>query len=846
MKKLNLIILLILALSISTDAQAACIFKKKKKKVETKEVVAAPKPEKTEKPATKGPKPYKDVITKKASSSKGFFTVHKVESNYFFEIPDSMLGRDMLVVNRISKAPASGKKSFLGYAGDQIGENVIRFDKGPNDKIYMKSISYSERSQDTLGMYFNVLNSNIQPILASFEVKAYNKDSVTKKQNSVIDITDYVNSDNVILHFDDQIKKAMSIGNYFADRSYTDTIKAFPINIEIRTVKTYGQKSQNSSDVAGEPLTYELNSSILLLPKTPMKARYYDPRVGYFTTSYTDFDKNPQGVERVSMVTRWRLEPKPEDLEKYNKGELVEPAKPIVFYIDPSTPKKWIPYLKQGVDDWQKAFEYAGFKKAIYALDAPKDSSWSLEDARHSAIVYKASNVPNASGPHVHDPRSGEIIETHINWYHNVMKLLHDWYFVQTAATNVKARNVQYDDELMGQLIRFVSSHEVGHTLGLRHNFGSSNTVAVEKLRNKAWVEANGHTPSIMDYARFNYIAQPEDNISEAGLFPRIGIYDNWSIDWGYRYYSNFKTPEDEVTYLNKLVINKLAEDKRYKFGTETDSNDPRNQSEDLGDNAMKASYYGIKNLQRILPNLLQWTVEPEKDYSNTASMYSEISSQFSRYMGHVAKNIAGIYTTPRKVEEKGLVYEHVATATQKEAMSFLNNQLFTSPKWLFNKELVQKAGIDPIANIGNIQKNILNRLISKNTIDKLLQNETLNGNKAYTAFNMLSDLKRSVWTELNSEKQIDIYRRNLQKNYVDACISVLDVSSAGGIVVSPSLGVRIVSNSTSDATAIVRAHLIYLKAEIRKASASKNAIGNAHLSELYNKIENALNPKKN
>lgn len=839
MKKINLILLLIICAGISFDAQAFLFFKKKKK-VPVKELTTAAK---TEKPAAKGPKAYKEVITSKAKSTHGFFTVHKVDNSYFLEIPDSLLGRDLLTVNRIAKSAAESRKGFLGYAGDQIGENVIRFEKGPSDKIFLKTISYSERSKDSTGMYFSVLNSNVQPIMAAFDIKAYHKDSVKKALQSVIEITDFVNSDNSVLNFDERLKRMLSLGNIFADRSYIDTIKAFPMNIEIRTIKTYAQKPANPAATGGDPLTYVLNSSIVLLPKEPMKPRYFDPRVAYFATSYTDFDKNPQGIERITLSTRWRLEPKDEDLEKYKRGELVEPKKPIVFYIDPATPKKWVPYLIQGVNDWQKAFEQAGFKNAIYALEAPKDSTWSLEDARHSAIVYKPSDIPNASGPHVHDPRSGEILETHINWYHNVMQLLHDWYFVQASAIDPRARKVQFDDELMGQLIRFVSSHEVGHTLGLRHNWGSSSTVPVEKLRDKAWVEANGHTPSIMDYARFNYVAQPEDSIKEAGIFPRIGMYDKWSIQWGYTYLPQFKTADEETPYLNQWVIKKLAEDKRYSFGTETDTNDPRNQNEDLGDNAMLASSYGIKNLQRILPHLFEWTKEQDKDYAGTTSMYTQITTQFGRYMGHVAKNIAGIYNTPKRVEQSGAVYENVPAAIQKNAVSFLDKQLFTTPTWLINNELIEKCGINPATTIGTIQKTILNRLIAKNTFDKLLQNETLNGASAYTAMQLIDDLKKSIWSELNSGKTIDIYRRNLQKTYVDAYISLINPTAPTTMMIPARFSMD--GTATSDATAIGRAHLTKLRAEIAAASGRASGISKAHLQELIAKIDKALKPDK-
>ncbi len=477
-------------------------------------------------PTRPGPKPYKDVITDKAITKKGLFLVHKIEDKWFFEFDDSLLGRDFLVVNRISKAPINTRSGFAGFAGDEINENVVRFEKGPNNKIFMRNISFSVYAKDsTKPMYKSVQNSNVQPIAAAFDIKAFSKDS----NGVVLELTDYINSDNDILYFASFFKTALRIGGMQSDKSYIVDIRSYPINTEIRTVKTYSKMSL-PSPIPGLPTagptgnaTFELNSSLVLLPKSTMRPRYYDDRVAYFTTEFTDFDADPQGVKDISMITRWRLEPKEEDMEKFRRGELVEPKKPIIYYIDPTTPEKWVPYLIQGVNDWQKAFEKAGFKNAIMAKRAPsksEDSTWSLEDARFSAIVYKPSDIPNASGPHIHDPRSGEILESHINWYHNVMRILRNWYLIQASPSDPKARKGKFDDELMGQLIRFVSSHEVGHTLGLPHNMGSSSAVPVEKLRDKAWVEANGHTPSIMDYARFNYVAQPEDGISQIGLYP--------------------------------------------------------------------------------------------------------------------------------------------------------------------------------------------------------------------------------------------------------------------------------------------------------------------------------------
>jgi len=463
--------------------------------------IAQPKADTTKSPLTaprssSGTKPYHEVITSKAITDEGLFKVHKIEDKYYFEIGDTMFGREILVVNRISKAGAGMRNGFFGYAGDQVGQNVIRFEKGPNNKIFLRNISFAEYSKDSTSPMFTAVNkSNVQPIAAAFDLKALTKDST----GNVIDITEYIGSDNDVLFFSSQIKSGMRIGSQQSDKSYIVGVRSYPLNIEINTVKTYSRVSAPTAGTGpaspGGNITIEMNSSLVLLPKVPMRPRYADPRIGYFTVGYTDFDANPQGVEAVRLIKRWRLEPKDADIEKYKRGELVEPKKPIIFYIDPATPKDWVPYLIQGVNDWQASFEKAGFKNAIIGKMAPtkeEDPEWSLEDGRYSAIVYKPSDVANASGPSISDPRSGEIMESHINWYHNVMELIHHWYFVQCAPVDPDARKMIYDNELMGQLIRFVSSHEVGHTLGLRHNYGSSSSVPVEKLRDKAWVEKNG------------------------------------------------------------------------------------------------------------------------------------------------------------------------------------------------------------------------------------------------------------------------------------------------------------------------------------------------------------------
>ena len=642
-----------------------------------------------------------------------------------------------------------------------------------------------------------------------------------------------------------------------SDRSYIEGVKAFAGNIEIRTVKTYNRTIQTGSfpgaaaPAAGgsQPTTLELNTSLVLLPLNPMQPRYFDDRVGYFTSqSITDFDRNPQGVKTVRLIKRFNLQPRPEDMEKYKRGELVEPVKPIVYYIDPTTPKKWVPYLIKGVNDWSVAFEAAGFKNAIVAKEAPtkeQDSTWSLEDASHNAIVYKPSDIANASGPSIIDPRSGEIMETHINWYHNVMSLLRNWYMVQTAAVDPKARKMVFDDELMGQLIRFVSSHEVGHTLGLRHNFGSSSTVPVEKLRDKAWVEANGHTPSIMDYARFNYVAQPEDNISETGLFPRIGDYDKWAIEWGYRLFPEFKSPDEELAKINSWTMEKLKDQRLWWGDGELNRDDPRSQTEDLSDNAMKASSYGIKNLQRIITQLPAYTKQPNEDYEGLREMYNQVATQYGRYIGHVTNNIGGVERTPKRQEQPGPVYAFTAKNKQKEAMGWLQENVFKTPTWLVQKNIAGLTGNDQAITILSMQNRAIGTLLSPSTINKLTRAENELGANAYSFTEVLTDLRKGIFSELTTKAPVDLYRRALQKSFTDRLISLVKPAAQGGTT-APSQGFSMPSlSSTSDGLSTAKAQLRLIQSSISAAIPATTDIPTKnHLIDLQDRIKEAFQPK--
>ena len=800
--------------------------------------------------AANGPKAYKDVITAKAKTTKGLFTVHKVDEKYYFEIDEKLFGREIMAVTRYSKVAGGGGV----YGGELANQQVVKFEKGPDNKIFMRVVTIISVADSSQPIYKAVRNSNLDPIAASFPVASLGKDST----GAVIDVTDFLKGDNQAVSLNALSKRRLNLTILQSDRSYIETIKSFPINTEVRTVKTFSSSaggglgapspfpssSLPAASAAGA-ITIETNTSFIILPEKPMQKRTNDVRVGYFADDYTVYSDNQQKVETENFIVRWKLQPRKEDMEKWKKGELVEPEKPIIYYIDPATPKKWRPYLIKGIDDWQVAFEKAGFKNAIMGKEWPEnDSTMSLEDARFSVIRYFASDIANAYGPNVHDPRSGEILESHIGWYHNVMSLVHDWYFVQTAAVDPDARKMTFDDDLMGNLIRFVSSHEVGHTLGLRHNMGSSSKTPVEKLRDKNWVEANGHTASIMDYARFNYVAQPEDNISKSGLFPRIGDYDKWAIEWGYGY--GAEDVEADSKQRNKLYNERMVSNPRVWFGTYEYGNiaDPRTQSEDLGDNAMKASEYGIKNLKRIVANLPEWTKEEGNRYENLSQMYRQVVGQYNRYIGHVSRNIGGYYETPKSVEQDGAVFEVTPKAMQKEAVAFLNTQLFNTPTWMLDNKILDKINSPAGDQLGSLQDNTLASLLSASRLTRMATSSNRFAN-AYGVDELLTDLKKGIWSELPARKKIDGYRRNLQKSYVERMISLL---GGGGASLTISMGGAISSGpdpKKTDVTSVVRAQLTSLRAEALAAAAiSTDKMSKYHLQDVAERIKRALDPK--
>lgn len=816
MKKL---LLFCLAISLSTTNFTIAQKKKKVKKGKTEQQAPV---------AKDGIKPYSQVVTKEAISDNGLFTVHKVNKTFLYEIPINKLEKDMLWVSRIAQIPSGFGGGYMN-AGSKTNEQVVHWVRFQN-KILLKVKSYANVADSSKAISASVRVNNYEPTLFAFDIKAFNTDSTSV----VIDVTSLFDSDvPAISGLSSRTRSTYKVKRLDPSRSFIHSVKSFPENIEVKQDFTY-TASEPSTQSATESISLQMNQSMILLPEEPMQPRMHDPRVGFFTVSQVDFGSEALKADEKTYIRRWRLEPK--DTAAYARGELVEPVKPIVYYLDPGTPENLKEYIKQGIEDWQKPFETAGFKNAILAKEAPtpeEDPEFSPEDIRYSVIRYVASTTRNAVGPSVSDPRSGEIIESDIIWYHNHLRSYRNRYLLETGAANPSARTLQTKPEEIGEMMRMVIAHEVGHALGFPHNMAASYAYPVDSLRSGKFTQEYGIAASIMDYARYNYIAQPEDE--NIRFVRQMGPYDHYVTNWGYRYL-NAGTPEEEVPTLNQWVLEK-ADDPIYTYGKQSSSFDPQSQTEGLGDNPIKASTYGLKNLKYVAENLSKWTSDETNNYDDLEELYGELLSVYGRYIGHVTTTIGGVYENLKTPAQEGVVYTHLDKASQKKSMQWLQENVFNTPHWLIDKAVLQNiAYAGYFERLRSAQGRHLSALLSTDRLGRLIDAETTN-KYYYSALEMLSDVRKGLWKEAYRGINVDIYRRNLQRTYLERMAVLLNTKTSTGRL-SYNVG-------TSDVSSLVRGELKTLRSRLQTAKSGYiNTITRYHYEDAIAKIDALLDPK--
>ncbi|MGK0413096.1 MAG: hypothetical protein ACJA1B_001298 [Polaribacter sp.] len=807
MKKV-LLFALIIAFAFPSEMQGQ---RKKSKDEQTTQKPPPPKKSKIPK--------YADFVTSKTKTDEGLFKVHETDNNYLYEIPKSHFGKEMLLVTRIKELPAGLGGGYVN-AGSKINTQVIVWEEFQN-KILLKVKSYNAIANDSLPIYKSVKANNLEPVIYAFDIKTQNTDSTAV----LVDVTKFFSSDvKAISGLPDSYRKSYKVKRLDASRSFINNVKSYPKNIEVVQDFTF-EADAPPSNSSTNTITMRINQSMILLPEDKMMPRVYDKRVGYFSIGNVDYSSEALKADNKRYIRRWRLEPK--DTDAYNRGELVEPIKPIIYYLDPATPDKLKKYIKQGVDDWQKVFETAGFKNAIMAKYAPteeEDPEFSMEDARYSSIRYVASTTRNATGPSVSDPRTGEIIESDIIWYHNHLRSYRNRYLLETGAANPSARTLDTPAEEIGEMMRMVISHEVGHALGLPHNMAASYAYPVDSLRSGKFTQKMGIAATIMDYARYNYVAQPGDE--NIRFIRQLGPYDQYAINWGYRKIPKAKNPEQEVKTLDQWIEEK-ANNPIYRFGGQRF--DPSAQTEGIGNDQVKASTYGIKNLKIVAKNLPSWTSDQTNDYEDLSELYGELLSVWSRYVGHVSGNIGGVYEYNKNPSQDGDIYKPVSEKMQKKSMIWLQENAFKTQDWLLDSNIlanINEGGYT--SRMLSLQNRQLYGILNASKLERMIDAEIINTD-TYNVLDMMRDLRIGIFSETGYTKNVDVFRRNLQKSFIDRMGVLLNSKDS----------------KNSDITSIVKGELANLKFQLTVAKDKRvNRITRYHYSDCLSTIKEILNPK--